>query len=457
MDYDYDVVIVGGGPAGSIAAYSIANEGYSCVIVDKKDKENIGNKNCGDALDETHVKILERELGVEPPSIEKGEARDLIKRITIAAGDLNSKLTADTPGYLVDRLVYGQRLLQMAEKAGAEIISNASMRGIIIENAQIVGINYFHNNQLKQIKAKITIDASGYVGAVRKEIPKELSNGIDYTIIDEYTIATYREIIKFKNNESHNFREEIVLLYHNDIPVPGYAWIFSEGEGMLNIGITWVKSINYPSYTSMKKIYHEVLDPYFDPSEYEVIYKGGGNIPMRPNFDSLVVNGAMLCGDAGALADPTTYEGHGPALESGRLAAKAAIQALKKNSFLAKDLWQYNVDVMKYPGGMHTQSYIAQILLTKLKVKGLKYLLDKNLISEQELRDLFQNPDAEFSLWFKIKKLLKMFPRWDLVLTIKKHMDLIELTKDVYELYPADPSKLDEWREFRNRKLKINF
>ena len=82
--YDVDVCIVGGGPAGVIAAHAISSAGYSCTIVDKKKRELIGDKNCGDAVDGLFVDLLESELGVKPPSVELGEARELIKKITFA-------------------------------------------------------------------------------------------------------------------------------------------------------------------------------------------------------------------------------------------------------------------------------------------------------------------------------------------------------------------------------------
>ena len=336
--FDYDVCVVGGGPAGVISAYAIAKAGFSCVILDKKPRDLIGDKNCGDALDGLHTDILMDKLGIKPPSLETGEARDLIKTITIAAGSLENKLSAETPGYLVNRLVYGQRLLQDAENVGVTIIANAAVRNVILEEDQIVGVEYFDKSGSKQsLRSKITIDASGIIGIVRKAIPDALKDGMKYEFDDDVVVKTYREIIRFKDGTDHNFREEIVLYYPPGIKPPGYVWIFSEGQNMLNIGITWVKSDPYPNGKTMKKLYHDYLDEHFSPDTYEIIHKGGGNIPMRPNFDSMVFNGAMLVGDAAGAVDPTTFEGHGPALESGRLAAETAITALRKDSFRKED------------------------------------------------------------------------------------------------------------------------
>ena len=56
--YDYDVCVVGGGPSGVITAYSVAKAGYKCIILDKKPRDLIGDKNCGDALDGLYTLLL---------------------------------------------------------------------------------------------------------------------------------------------------------------------------------------------------------------------------------------------------------------------------------------------------------------------------------------------------------------------------------------------------------------
>jgi flavin-dependent dehydrogenase len=413
------------------------------IILDKKPKDRIGDKNCGDALDGKHSGILYDEMGIEPPSVEIGEARDLISTITIAAGSLSSKFSAAVPGHQVDRLVYGQRLLRQAEKEGVEIRAESPVRGLLWKGDQVIGVTYYdREGQKHNIRGKITIDASGFVGNVRKHIPKDISRDVELSFQKEWTIGTYREIIELDWDHDHDFREEIVILYHDKIPPPGYAWIFSEGEKKLNLGVTWVKSDPYPDGKSMKDIYHEILDEYIDPTTYTVIDKGGGNIPMRPNFDTLVFHGGMIVGDAGGLADPTTFEGHGPALESGRLASITAIKALEKDSFRDTDLWSYNKAIMDYPGGMHAQSFLASRLLREIGVENLQFLLDKKIIDEQELDDIFRN-NKGFPLWLKLKKFFMAFPKWGLMLKLKSRIDRIERAGEIYKQYPSVPEGLD--------------
>lgn len=452
---EFDVCIVGGGPAGVIAAITIARSEYSVVIVDRKARDQIGNKNCGDAVDAKHVDILRNEMQIVEPSLEKGEARDLISKITIAATSLKSKLTTVTsPGYQVDRLVYGQRLLTTAEAEGTVIYDKCTVTDVLVEDDHIVGIVYSHRERgISKIRAKITIDASGFTAKIKKLIPQHMRLGLDLSLPNKYVVASYREIIRLE--EEHDFREEIVWLYEGDIEPPGYIWIFSEGEKKLNIGICWVKNLPYPDGKSLKELYHQFLDPYFNPSGYTVEYSGGGNIPMRPSYDSLVFNGVMLTGDAACLADPTTFEGHGPALESGRLAGNSAIEALSKKSYSYSDLWSYNKVINDYLGLIHAQSFATARLFGEIGVNNLKFLLDKKIVTEDELINTFQDENAKMGIMLKIKKLFQAFPRWGVMFTLSKALSRIEKLAVIYKDYPEDPKKLGQWIDRRDKFLII--
>ena len=142
MSKVHDVLIIGGGPAGVIAGIGIAKEGYNVVIIDKKERGNIGKKNCGDALDTKHTNILFEELGIELPNLNNGEVRSEVSKITIASKSLDTKLTASAPAYQVDRLKYGQTLLETAEKNGVKIMGEKN----ILNKLPVSSSNLFSKN-----------------------------------------------------------------------------------------------------------------------------------------------------------------------------------------------------------------------------------------------------------------------------------------------------------------------
>lgn len=447
-----DVVVVGGGPSGTIAAYVIAHQGYSVVLLDKKQRYMIGNKTCGEALDIKAPALLLEKYGIELPT--KDEVSSQVETISFSASTLANRLSASAPGYIVNRLNYAQRLLSLCESVGVQIVDQTKVRNVITKGDQIAGITYNRLGDEGKIEAKITIDASGYVASVRQAIQGEMKRGITYSNNPKYTVASYREIIEF--DEPHKFQKEILLWYLDKIPAPGYAWIFTSGEYRLNIGLTWHKLVPYPNGETLKSIYHDIFDELFPPNSYKIIHSGGGQIPIRPPFDSLVFNGVMLVGDAGAIVDPTTQEGHQPALLSGYEAGITALEALEKNSFRIADLWMYNKRIMKYPGTVHAMSFMLSKFIIDIQAKGLAIFLKRGLIIEKELIEIFQTKDYVMGFWTKFKKALKMFPHINLLLKLKRTLDIIETASEVYESYPETLEGLNAWRKYRNETLDVD-
>ncbi len=455
-EFDYDVVVVGGGPAGSITAYTIAKEGFHVAIFDKKKKELIGDKTCGDALDRASVILLKNQLGIEEPYGE--EVSDPISKMSIAANDIDTKATLTAPGYVVDRLTYGQRLIRLCEEIGVEIFPNSPVRGILVEDNFVSGIKVYTNGELKSVRAKFTVDASGSFAAVRKHLPSHLrwNDAIQVDLDPDMVWPTYREIIELKENFTpHRWNNEIVLLYEKTIPIPGYFWIFSKGPNRLNVGLGWLKSEN--DMPSLKETYLNHMKRYYPEDAYDVIKSGGGQIPIRPPFDSLVFNGGALVGDAGCLVHPTTAEGHGPALESGLYCGQAISKALKEEKRDAESIWEYNVKIMHHLGEKHANALLIRQYLEKVGSDSLEFLIKRRFLTDEDLDQLVRGLAIELSMTEKFRRLFRAFPRWKPVFMLVNLLRKVEKVKFLYHNYPHSPDGLQLWREKRNRTTGWNF
>jgi digeranylgeranylglycerophospholipid reductase len=109
----FDALVVGAGTAGCLAAKTIAESGLKVCLVERKRKEEIGEKVCGDALGEHHLKTL----GLEKPR--SGELEKRIEGIRIFSPDQNTVFTIaheDFVGYLLNRRLFGQWLLGKVEE-----------------------------------------------------------------------------------------------------------------------------------------------------------------------------------------------------------------------------------------------------------------------------------------------------------------------------------------------------
>ncbi len=455
-NFDFDVIIVGGGPAGVSSAISIAKNGFKVVIIDKKNRNDIGEKTCGDAIDKAALMRVKDKIGIELPF--ENEISDVISKMSIAANDINTKVSLDAPGYQIKRLEYGQRLLKEAIDLGVVIIPNSPVRGIIYENGYINGVTYYENSIKKELRAKFTIDASGAYAVIRKSLPDELLvDGMTKSLSDDQVWPTYREIIKLRDDKkSHNFKEEIVLMFDDDYPPPGYFWIFSEGEGYLNIGIGWEKTQNLGK---LKDKLRFELGKYYKREDYEVIKKGGGQIPFRPPFDSLVFNGGALAGDAACMVHPVTAEGHGPALDTGVNLGLAISNALKNDRRDKESIWDYNISVAKHYGRKHMEAHMMKLMLRNIGGNGLKFLIKRDILSDEQLNLIFAGEELGDAVtnYELIKKIIKLLYKpkllWELVKLIKG----LRKVDEIYLEYPIESIELKNWRRKRNSLLGVKF
>ncbi|MHA2169794.1 MAG: NAD(P)/FAD-dependent oxidoreductase [Candidatus Kariarchaeaceae archaeon] len=439
----YDVIVVGGGPAGSIAAITLARAEYNVLILDKKPRDLIGDKTCGDCLPPHVPRFLKKELSIKFPHDK--EVEDVYKRVLL--GTQEHHITWHTgknfSGYILDRHIYGQRLLKEAEETGVHIIDNASVRELIIENNFVTGVKYFKNKEKKEAPASLVIDCSGAQAIVRKNLPDNFSYGLPRNVDDRYLCITYREIIEMREGYSHPWQEAILIHYHDDIPKPGYFWIFSKGPQKLNVGTGWLKSDDQDLDKPLKQLYRDTLHKYLDPKSYTVVKTGGGQLPTRLPFECLTFNGGVVCGDAGAMVDASNAEGHGPALRSGYYAARVADKALQSSDYSREGLWEYNTAIMYDVGQKSAIGWVGHMFLRDLSGSDINRIMSKNIH--------FGGNGILRSFKAILKQLIALFPRYGYVLlTLKYFLKRQKLVKH-YRDYPRDPKKLDYWIMKRNK------
>ena len=451
---DSDVVVVGGGPAGAIISYVVAKAGFKVILLDKKRREKIGDKTCGDALDYATAELLHSRLGIPLPHGD--EVSDEIKVMSIAAGDIDTKIRLTAPGFVTDRLIYGQRLLGQSEKVGVEIRPMTAVRGVLTNADFVDGVSYIDKSTGKkgELRSKFVVDASGAFASIRRVLPDEIRGKfITKELQDDMVWPTYREIVAFDSFE-HRWMNEIILWYPHDIPIPGYFWVFSKGSKGLNLGIGWIKSEeNMPS---LKEEYRRFVDKISIP-EYEVQKAGGGQIPMRIPFDTNVFNGGLIVGDAACMVHPTTAEGHGPALESAMYGGEAIISALKANKRDKQALWSYNEQIMRHIGPKHANAYLMRIFLESIGSRGLSEMITKQFITDEEMDRIVRGEELKLGIFTKLIKALKLFPDFKLLKAVSMFQKRIAEVNKCYRDYPGTERELENWVKQRNSILEYNF
>ena len=173
LDAEFDVVVVGAGTGGCLAAKTTAEAGLSVCLVERKSREEIGEKVCGDALGEHHLK----NLGLEKPQGSELEKR--IEGIKIHSPDLETVFTVkseDFVGYILNRQLFGQWLLNKAMDEGATLLDGVQCVEPIVKKGFVAGISAKNvkSGESFKLAARAVVDASGFNAVVRHKLPKEM-------------------------------------------------------------------------------------------------------------------------------------------------------------------------------------------------------------------------------------------------------------------------------------------
>ncbi|MHA1685730.1 MAG: geranylgeranyl reductase family protein [Candidatus Heimdallarchaeaceae archaeon] len=436
----YDVVIVGAGPAGVSAAIYCANAGYSVLLIDKKPKDKIGDKVCGEALSKRTVLNVSQALKISPPTEE--EINCEVKKLVLQTEFDSKKIVFPAPGYMIDRHKYGQRLLSEALQRDVVLKDNSKVLKAIIQENKVVGV-ISRNLLSKKEEAyygKIIIDASGVQAVIRRSIPAELEPKLYNRLLPEDYASCYREIIEL--SKPHNLDGEIILQYEETIPEPGYMWFFADGPTKLNCGTGFVK-IGEDAKKSVKKVYIEAMSKYYPLGTYSVVDGRGGAVPVKPPIWNAVAPGLIVAGDSAFHANPLTAEGHGPALIAGTLAGEIAIKAIKLQRYDLEVLWEYNVKIMQTFGHEHMQDRILALILKKIKADNLRFLLRRKVITQNDLTAA--GITEKQTLKKTLKRVIGGFPKFGLLLKMYNAMQAYKKLGILGKNFPKHPKGYEEW------------
>jgi digeranylgeranylglycerophospholipid reductase len=433
----YDAIIVGAGTAGCIAAKTIAESGLKVAIIEKKKRDDIGEKICGDALGEHHLKFL----GLEKPK--GGELETRIDGIKIYSPDENTVFTIadkDFIGYLLNRRLFGQWLLKEATDAGAVLFDNMNFRAPIIEDGAICGIlakNMVAGDAV-QFKSKVVVDASGFFGVVRHQLPAEF--GIDREIENQDVEACYREIRQLKEQGENTRYCEIYL--SQKVAPGGYVWIFPKGGARVNVGLGICMRNKYPN--PKKQLYDNTFTkPAFMGST--VLDAGAWFDPTRRPLDNMVSNGVMLVGDAASLVNPIHGGGIGPSMLSGHFAGQTITEALAKGEPTTEILWRYNKKYIDTYGKKQARLDIFRMFLLSCSDEDLNYGMAEKLMTEDDVLKAGMGDDFKLNITETAKRVFRGIRRVRFLNRLRLTVTMMRNLGAHYNNYPESPDDFKLW------------
>jgi menaquinone-9 beta-reductase len=381
----YDVVIVGGGPAGSTAAMYFKNSGKKVILLDKANFPR--DKTCGDAQGNRAAAIIE-ELGIYE-EYEKLEGQKIYGITTSSPNGKQVHLDVaerdkEAPGYVHTRMIFDNFLFENAKKCVET--RTVSVIDVIVEDNYVKGVLIKNEKgENEEIRSKLVLASDGALSVVARKF------GLDKNP-PEHFIAAIRAY--YKNVDGMTDRIEIHMIKNL---IPGYFWIFPLPNNEANVGLGMIikdmkeKKINLKE-AMLKEIQENPLfKERFKGAELQGDIKGW-NLPIASYHRKCYGNGFMLLGDAASLIDPLSGEGISNSMISGKVAVEVAKESLEKGDFSEEFLKKYDEILWGAIGEQIQYNFKLQKLSTKFP-----FLIDK--VVEKALKD------EEFR-----KKVQKMLP-----------------------------------------------
>ena len=367
MKSNYDVIIVGGGPSGSMASIEIAKAGFSVCILEK-DRDIGMPVRCGEAIGNHGLTQF-----FKPKK--EWIATEIKAAELIAPNGKNIKVPfVNETGFILNRRIFDYDLSRYAANAGAEVYTKAYVKGIHKINGHISGVILDYLGEEKIIKSNIVIGADGltsrvgrWAGLKTQVRMKDMESAVQYSVSN----------IDLKNNK--------MIMYVGKKHAPGgYLWVFPKGDRFANIGIGI--SGKYSKHKSAKRYLDE-----FMASEYPhaaILTTMCGGVPCAKPMKRPIADGLMLVGDAAHQINPMTGGGIVSGMKAGWIAGQVAADAVKTSDYSEKKLQAYPDAMWKDFGKNYERFYNIKQAVENLTDDDLNRIADSVLSIPHNKRTL---------------------------------------------------------------------
>jgi menaquinone-9 beta-reductase len=340
-----DVLVIGGGPSGSAAAYWLASAGHDVVLVERKHYPR--EKTCGDGLTPRSVRQLE-DMGLGDELAGAGHRYEGLRSHGFGRTlELRWPTHPDLPGYgyVITRKDLDALVAQRAAKAGATVWEGAEALAPIVEGGLVRGATINRKDDPDaspvEVRARYLIVADGAnsrfgrgLGTIRnRAYPLGMAIRGYWTspLHDEPWIDSWLDIRDKEGNV-----------------LPGYGWVFPVGDGRVNVGIGLLSTFNQWKAVNTTHLLESFVE--YVPAEWGLRPETrcgpatGGRLPMGLSVGPHVGPTYLVVGDAGGTINPFNGEGIAYAYETGRLAADAVHLAIASGDGLALKSYEQRLE-----------------------------------------------------------------------------------------------------------------
>ncbi|MBV8593877.1 MAG: NAD(P)/FAD-dependent oxidoreductase, partial [Caulobacteraceae bacterium] len=358
----YDVIVVGGGPAGSTMAWALAQRGVKVAVVERASFPR--EKVCGDFVEPAGLRIL-KAMGC----LEACEARGPLP-ITDTRVYFGPRLGYRGPipyygtgqglpphGYIVPRDVLDGLLLERAaSEASATVLTDHDAVAFAREDG-LVRVETEHGGRARTLRGRLIVGADGTESLVRRAMRGDRIDDRRHISIAQ---RAYVDGVEVDGGEA--------TIWFDEDGIPGYGWMFPMAGGRANVGVGILSETCHRQRQSVPKAFLDSIERLRlrHPGCANVRLASrprGGVVKMYSGVGENHFDGGLLIGDAGCFVDPMTGEGITQGMESALIACPTLVAALDAGRFDKAFLARFETDFRAYfDPSMRYLSFCAAVM-----------------------------------------------------------------------------------------------
>ena len=300
----FDLIVIGGGPAGAATAIQAARGGASVAIFEKASSGR--DKVCGDGLTPRAIGALQK-LQIDLEGIHKINGLRMIAGKTRRELEWPSGGSFPSYGAVWTRRELDSYLLETASQSGATIFYETEVVPVF-EDERVIGVT----SGTETWDSDLVVAASGAPGKVARMLGTERKSDEPYGI----AIRTY---VESPRHADHYLEASLAMRDSTGTPIPGYGWMFPTGNGTVNLGVgalSTMKGFKKLNLNTLCDLYRDLVADEWEVGPY-LEKPRAWRLPMTSQKRH--GNGWAAVGDAAGLINPMNGEGIDYSLESGML------------------------------------------------------------------------------------------------------------------------------------------
>ena len=390
----YDVIVVGAGPAGSVAASTVARHGLSVLLIDKK--QRIGEKpHCGEFIPKKLLGQFQINSGIIDQTVDSmetlliGDSADpgnyigkknpgaLLSctdngflqsgKITgPTEADIGESILTQSEGFIIDRQSLDMSLAKNAASNGAIVLSDCKLSGLA--NQKLL---FRHRGREIEAESRVVIGADGsnsLVGKVLSSWRPEFLLGI------QFQVPLSKEL------------DRTIIFFHKSITY-GYGWLFPKGTSA-NLGLGFMPRKHSRPFELLEFFVEMFIN--LGLVRRGILSKSRGLIPVSGIRNELVRGNLALVGDAAGLTHPITGAGAPQAMVSGELAAMATVKAIKNADMNCLSSYESEIRGL-YSGVLNHAKSKRKLMIDKWPVYDMKSICSQTWIACEGYRKRVRN------------------------------------------------------------------